>query len=69
MKLLGDFDHSAPTVIWDLDQTLIDSSHRNTGDLAHWIEHSTVEHIMKDSLLPMVSVYRSMVASKIFNHI
>lgn len=69
MKLLGDVDHSAPTIIWDLDQTLIDSSHRNTGDLEHWIAHSTVENIMKDSLLPMASVYRSMVESKLFNHI
>jgi hypothetical protein len=69
MRLLGDFDFSSPTIIWDLDQTLIDSSHRNTGDLVHWITHSTAENIMKDSLLPIVTVYRSMVESTLFNHI
>ena len=45
--------------IYDLDHTLLDSSHRQATlpngdlDLAHWIENSTPEKVMRDSLLPL----------------
>lgn len=45
--------------IFDLDLTLLDSSHRRsvlpdgTLDLAHWIENNTREKILRDSLLPL----------------
>ena len=51
--------------IFDLDGTVIDSSHRqNTRpdgslDLAHWIENNTVEKILADSLLPLAGKMRS----------
>jgi len=51
--------------IFDLDGTVIDSSHRqNTRpdgslDLAHWIENNTVEKILADSLLPLAEKMRS----------
>jgi hypothetical protein len=44
--------------LWDLDQTLIDSSHRNNGDLGYWIQNSVGHMIRKDSLLPLVGVYK-----------
>lgn len=52
--------------IFDLDCTLIDSSHRinefadvSKGiDLDYWIENSTLENIMKDKLLPLVNLFR-----------
>lgn len=49
-------------VAWDLDGTLIDSSHRarrinGIFDLDYWIEKSTEEYIMKDSLLPLYHLY------------
>lgn len=50
-------------VAWDLDGTLIDSSHRATfkenGDfnLEAWIEDCTKENIFKDSLLPLSDLY------------
>lgn len=46
-------------VIFDLDGTVIDSSHRQNTlpdgslDLAHWIEHNKPEMILRDSLLPL----------------
>jgi len=50
-------------IAWDLDGTLIDSLHRvsykNNGefDLNYWIEHSTEEYIMKDSLMPLSALF------------
>lgn len=46
-------------IIFDLDHTVIDSSHRQLTlpcgklDLAHWIENSTYDKVMADSLLPL----------------
>ena len=51
--------------IFDLDGTVIDSSHRQNTlpdgslDLAHWIENNTVEKILADSLLPLADKMRS----------
>lgn len=51
-------------VIFDLDGTVIDSTHRqNTKadgslDLDHWIEHNKPEMIARDSLLPLARVMR-----------
>lgn len=52
--------------IFDLDCTLIDSSHRlneygdvSLGiDLEYWIENSTYDRIMDDRLLPLVNLFR-----------
>lgn len=50
--------------IFDLDGTLINSSHRSVTDsggnlnLAQWIENSTPEKVAKDGLLPMVGIIR-----------
>ena len=46
-------------LIFDLDGTTIDSSHRQatkpdgTLDLAHWFDNATPEKIFKDKLLPL----------------
>jgi len=51
-------------VIFDLDGTVIDSSHRQSTkpdgslDLDHWIERNKPELIMQDSLLPLARVMR-----------
>jgi len=51
--------------IFDLDGTVIDSTHRQNTlpdgslDLAHWIENNTVEKILADSLLPLAEKMRS----------
>lgn len=51
--------------IFDLDGTVIDSSHRHATlpdgalDLAHWVENSTPEKIRRDSLLPLAHMMRS----------
>lgn len=51
--------------IYDLDGTIIDSSHRTKYmengelDLANWIENNTKENIFKDDLLPMYWQLRS----------
>lgn len=52
-------------IIFDLDGTVIDSSHRQlydpiTGllDLANWMKNSTHEKIMADSLLPLAKFWR-----------
>lgn len=53
-------------VIFDLDHTVIDSSHRQATlpdgslDLAHWRENSTAEKIMQDKLLPLAKVWRDL---------
>ena len=50
--------------IFDLDGTVIDSSHRQNTlpdgslDLAHWIENNTPEKILSDSLLPLAEKMR-----------
>ena len=50
--------------IFDLDHTVIDSSHRQLTkadgslDLAHWITNNTREKIMADSLLPLATQWR-----------
>lgn len=50
--------------IFDLDGTVIDSSHRKatrpdgTLDLDHWIENCTPEKIARDSLLPLADTWR-----------
>jgi len=51
--------------IFDLDCTLIDSSHRINEfgdftqgiDIDYWIENSTLENVMKDKLLPLVDLF------------
>lgn len=51
--------------IFDLDGTVIDSSHRKstlpdgTLDLAHWVENSTPEKVAADSLLPCAETMRA----------
>ena len=51
--------------IWDLDGTVIDSSHRYStlpnGDinLPRWIQDNTRENIERDSLLPLARLMRS----------
>lgn len=51
-------------VIFDLDGTVIDSSHRHVSkpdgsvDLEHWRENSTAEKIAADSLLPLARSMR-----------
>ena len=50
--------------IFDLDHTVIDSSHRQLTkadgslDLDHWIANNTREKIMGDSLLPLADQWR-----------
>ena len=56
-------------VIFDLDGTVIYSSHRQSTlpdgslDLANWIERNTPEMIALDSLLPMARIMRVLKAS------
>lgn len=51
--------------IFDIDNTLVDSSHRQctnadgTLNLAHWIENNTPELIQKDALLPCINTIRN----------
>ena len=51
-------------IIFDLDHTVIDSSHRQSTlpcgslDLAHWIENNTPEKIAKDKLLPLANYWK-----------
>ena len=51
--------------IFDLDHTVIDSSHRQLTradgslDLDHWIENCTREKIYQDKLLPLAKLMRS----------
>ena len=54
------FFNLSPTIfIYDLDGTIIDSSHRATHDaqgnidLPAWRQQNTKEHILKDSLMPL----------------
>ena len=54
--------------IFDLDHTVIDSSHRQLTladgsiDLAHWVENCTREKIFADSLLPLATEMRDLIA-------
>lgn len=51
-------------VIFDLDGTVIDSSHRQNTlpdgslDLDHWVEHNRPDMIARDSLLPLARIMR-----------
>ena len=55
-------------IIFDLDGTVIDSTHRQATkadgslDLDHWFANNTAEKIMADSLLPLAESFRAMVA-------
>jgi hypothetical protein len=57
------------TFIFDLDHTVIDSSHRQITkadgslDLNNWIENCTQEKIMADKLLPLAQHWRIFQAS------
>jgi FMN phosphatase YigB (HAD superfamily) len=52
------------TFIFDLDHTVIDSSHRQLTrpdgslDLAHWRENCTREKIFRDRLMPLANFWR-----------
>lgn len=52
--------------IFDLDHTVVDSSHRQATrpdgslDLDHWREHSTPRLIERDSLLPLAHEWRKL---------
>jgi len=54
------------TFIFDLDHTVIDSSHRQITladgslDLNNWIENCTREKIMADKLLPLANHWRAL---------
>ena len=54
--------------IFDLDHTVIDSSHRQATlpdgslDLDHWRENSTAEMIRRDKLLPLARAWREQFA-------
>ncbi len=53
------------TVVFDLDMTVIDSSHRHASnadgsiDLAHWFQNATPERIAADTLLPLARAVRT----------
>ena len=55
--------------IFDVDGTVIDSSHRQLAlpngdiDLTHWKENSTKEKIFKDELLPLARYMRRAIAN------
>ena len=62
MKLKRKNPISKLVIAWDLDGTLIDSSHRQRVkngkfDLNYWLEHCTEEFISKDSLLPLSQIF------------
>jgi phosphoglycolate phosphatase-like HAD superfamily hydrolase len=56
-------------VIFDLDGTVIDSTHRQATkadgslDLDHWFENNTQDKIMRDSLLPLANSMRALMAT------
>ena len=57
------------TFIFDLDHTIIDSSHRQITlsdgslDLNNWIENCTKEKIMADKLLPLANWWKAAAAT------
>jgi hypothetical protein len=58
-------DEHRSILLWDLDGTLIDSSHRQNTlpdgslDLDRWIQNNTADKIMNDRLLPLIDVFRA----------
>ena len=56
--------------IFDLDHTVIDSSHRQITradgslDLDAWIENSTRKKIFQDRMLPLADIMRNLIADK-----
>ena len=58
------------TFIFDLDHTVIDSSHRQITkadgslDLKNWIENCTQEKIMADKILPLADFWRTYAAAR-----
>lgn len=56
-------------VIFDLDGTVIDSTHRQATkadgslDLEHWFANNTADKIMADSLLPLADSMRALMAA------
>lgn len=60
---------SETIVIFDLDGTVIDSSHRHLSkpdgslDLDHWIENCTADKIAADKLLPLATAMRRMMSA------
>ena len=56
-------------ILWDLDHTVIDSSHRQCTlpngnlDLAHWKENCTPEKIARDTVLPLAVKMRQTFAN------
>jgi hypothetical protein len=63
--MLASTEEKPMRFIYDLDHTIIDSSHRQATlpngdlDLAHWIDNSTPEKVMQDSLLPLAEHWRN----------
>ena len=61
--------HYSGVIVWDLDETLIDSRHRTprnpdgTVNLDHYRAHATRENIFKDTLYPLANVARKMYCS------
>ena len=57
------------TIVFDLDMTIVDSSHRHASkpdgsiDLAHWFQNATPERIAKDTLLPLSRAVRTFYAA------
>lgn len=53
------------TIVFDLDMTIIDSSHRHASkpdgsiDLAHWFQNATPEKIAADGFLPLADFVRT----------
>jgi FMN phosphatase YigB (HAD superfamily) len=58
------------TYIFDLDHTIVDSSHRQATrpdgslDLDHWREQSTPAMIERDTLLPLANEWRKLLRKK-----
>ena len=53
-------------IVFDLDMTVIDSSHRHASnadgsvDLSHWFENATRDKVMADKLLPLARSVRTL---------
>ena len=50
--------------IFDLDDTTINSQHRQGETLADWIANNTPENVAKDSLLPLAHSWRTIDQSR-----
>ena len=63
--MLASTEEKPMRFIYDLDHTIIDSSHRQTTlpngdlDLLHWIDNSTPEKVAQDSLLPLAEHWKT----------